>query len=66
MPESHHPPITDIPPGDPVYLGDGAYASYDGYQLWVGANHHTSRLVALDASALRALLTYAERRGILP
>lgn len=44
----------------PVHLGDGAYASFDGYQLWLAANHHENRLVALEPSAFRALVAYAK------
>ncbi len=43
------------------YLGDGVYASFDGYQIWLAANHHENRLIALDASVLAALQRYAER-----
>ena len=41
------------------HLGDGAYAAYDGFYVWLGANHHTSRLVALEPLAFLALLRYA-------
>lgn len=45
----------------PVHLGDGAYVSHDGYQFWLGANHHTSKLVALDDHAMKALFEHWER-----
>ena len=25
------------------YLGDGVYASFDGYQVWLAANHHDEK-----------------------
>jgi hypothetical protein len=46
------------------YLGDGVYASFDGYQIWLAANHHENRVIALDPHVLEALLKYAQRIGI--
>jgi hypothetical protein len=43
------------------YLGDGVYASFDGYQIWLAANHHENKVVALDPEVFRALVRYAER-----
>jgi hypothetical protein len=43
-----------------VYLGDGVYASFDGYQIWLAANHHENRVVALEPRVLRALIAYSE------
>lgn len=43
-----------------TYLGDGLYASYDGYQLWLraprgcGEDHR----VALEPAVYRALLDF--------
>jgi len=42
------------------YLGDGVYASFDGYQMWV----HTPRdmswhSIALEPAVFRDLLTFA-------
>lgn len=50
---------------DHIHLGDGAYASHDGYQIWLAANHHENRLVALDSYAIAALVEYAKRIGII-
>ncbi|WP_353247298.1 hypothetical protein [Limnohabitans sp.] len=44
-----------------TYLGDGVYASYDGYQIWLAVNHHTNKQIALEPSVMRALLVYAEK-----
>jgi hypothetical protein len=41
------------------YLGDGVYASFDGYQIWLAANHHTNRVIALEPAVLDALIKYA-------
>ena len=43
------------------YLGDGVYASFDGYQISLAANHHTNKVIALEAPVFFALLRYAEK-----
>jgi hypothetical protein len=49
----------------PDHLGDGAYASFDGYHLILTANHHDPALatdkVAFDPHALTALKRYIAR-----
>ncbi len=40
------------------YLGDGVYASFDGYQIWLAANDHRNKVVALEPSVFGALLRY--------
>lgn len=47
---------------DPDYLGDGVYASFDGYniRLHVG-DHRNEAVVALEPCVLAALNRYAER-----
>jgi hypothetical protein len=44
------------------YLGDGVYASYDGYQIWLDtrAQHPVNR-IALDPDVLVAFTRYLER-----
>ena len=46
---------------DNIYLGDGVYASYDGYQIWLAVNHHENKQVALEPEVMKALLAYAVR-----
>ena len=41
------------------YLGDGVYASFDGYQIWLAANHHENKVIALDSDVMKALVEYA-------
>lgn len=41
------------------YLGDGVYASFDGYQIWLAVNHHENKVVALEPEVLLALVQYA-------
>lgn len=47
------------------YLGDGVYASDDGYHIWLAANHHENRVIALDAQVMAALIKYAEKIGMI-
>lgn len=50
--------MTKIPE---AHLGDGCYVSFDGYHLWLAANHHENKLIALDPDVMRALVDYARR-----
>lgn len=43
-----------------TYLGDGVYASFDGYQIWLAVNHHSNKVVAIEPSVMRQLLAYAD------
>lgn len=44
------------------YLGDGVYASFDGYQIWLHVNDHRAEpCVALETSVLAALNRFADR-----
>lgn len=45
------------------YLGDGVYASFDGYQIWLAANHHENRVIALDPDVQRNLVAYIAQLG---
>jgi len=40
------------------YLGDGVYASWDGYHVWLAVNEHTNKVVALDDHVMAALVVY--------
>ena len=42
------------------YLGDGVYASFDGYQVWLAVNHHNNKVVALDPHVFGELVDYVE------
>jgi hypothetical protein len=48
------------------YLGDGVYASFDGYQIWLAANHHENKVVALEPGVFVNLLRYAKTIWKLP
>ncbi len=45
------------------YLGDGLYAAFDGYQIWVMSSNGIEVLdeVAFEPSTLSALLRYADK-----
>jgi len=40
------------------YLGDGVYASFDGYQVWLAANHHENKVVAIEPAVWENLIDY--------
>jgi hypothetical protein len=44
-----------------TYLGDGVYASFDGYQIWLAVNHHENNVVALDPDVFAQLCKYVEK-----
>jgi hypothetical protein len=43
-----------------TYLGDGVYASFDGFQIWLAANHHENKVVALEPQVFKRLCEYAK------
>lgn len=42
-----------------TYLGDGVYASFDGYQIWLAVNHHENNVVAIEPKVMESLMRYA-------
>jgi hypothetical protein len=47
---------------DETYLGDGLYASFDGYQITLRApREHGDHYVALEPEVYQSLLEYVER-----
>lgn len=46
---------------DDTYLGDGVYASHDGYQVWLAVNHHENKVVAMEPAVLVRLLEYVNK-----
>jgi hypothetical protein len=51
--------------GDPAYLGDGVYATFDD-QVWVWVERSADcwDKIALEAVVLQALVRYAWRHGL--
>lgn len=43
------------------YLTDGVYASFDGYQIWLAANHHANKVIAIDPRCFDLLMRYAKK-----
>lgn len=43
------------------YIGDGVYASFDGYQIWLAANHHENKIIALDPDVQKSLINYINK-----
>ena len=48
---------------NPTYLGDGLYAEYDGFGIWLKANHHLhpTDKVYLEPSVYESLTRFVER-----
>ena len=40
------------------YLGDGVYASFDGFHVWLATNQWDNKVVALDPDVWKALCDY--------
>lgn len=49
--------------GFPIeYLGDGVYASFDGYQVWLHVGSHENfPVVALEPEVITSLVNYYNR-----
>jgi hypothetical protein len=49
-----------------VYLGDGVYATFDGYQIWLDTRaEFPVQRIALCPGTFSELLAYRERLGAL-
>ena len=58
-------PVEPKPPPEPEHIGDGAYVSFDGWYVWLGANRPDSRLVALDGEgSVQSLVDYCRKLGM--
>lgn len=42
------------------HLGDGVYASFDGYQIWLAANDHRNKVIALEPAVMQRLKEYEQ------
>lgn len=55
--------------GVETYIGDGVYASHDGYQIWLRTGRESGlpdERIALDPGTYASLEAYAERLFGLP
>lgn len=43
-----------------IYLGDGVYASFDGYQIWLAANDSNNKVIALEPAVMDRLIEYSK------
>ena len=43
-----------------IYLGDGVYASFDGYQIWLAANDSNNKVIALEPAVMDKLIEYSK------
>lgn len=46
---------------EPVHLGDGVYASFDGYHICLAVNDHRNHAVALEPSVMQALIMFGNK-----
>ena len=48
---------------EPEYLGDGVYASFDGYHVWLrtGSHDNPDNTIALEPGVWNALVRYRAR-----
>ena len=44
-----------------AYLGDGVYASFDGFYIWLATDHPANKTVALVPSVFDKLVEYEKR-----
>jgi hypothetical protein len=51
-----------------IHLGDGAYASFDGWGLTLKANHHETPTdqVFLEPNAIISLVRFAREHKVIP
>lgn len=42
------------------HLGDGVYASFDGFQIWLAVNDHRNRVVAIEPGVFNELVRYQQ------
>lgn len=45
---------------EPVYLGDGVYASFDGYQIWLATNKPKNDVIAIEPGVFNSLCDFVE------
>ena len=47
--------------GAEIYLGDGVFGRFDGYQIWIMTNEVTE--IALEPYVMDTLVQYAVKKG---
>jgi hypothetical protein len=58
----------DIIGVEPEYIGDGVYASFDGFNIWLQTERETGRIerIAIEPQVFHALERYRDRIMIPP
>lgn len=53
---------------DPQYIGDGVYAYFDGYQVWIHTSDgvRESEAIALERPTMNSLILYALKHYVDP
>lgn len=46
---------------DEEYIGDGVYASFDGYQIWLKVNDRYSAEIAIEPKVYKSLTEYIHK-----
>ena len=59
--EHTHVQLVEVQRTNEQYLGDGVYASFDGFQIWLAANDHENRVIAIEPQVWAQLVKYASR-----
>lgn len=47
------------------YLGDGVYASFDGYHVKLAANHHENIVIALEPEVIQTFIEYLKKHKMI-
>jgi hypothetical protein len=55
------PEMREVPGREPTYLGDGVYATFDGYHVVLTADG--TKTIYLDLGVYRSLVKFAEANG---
>ena len=50
---------------DPTHVGDGVYLHDEGYRLAIAVNHHTNKVVYLEANEIHGVIDYAKKAGLI-
>lgn len=57
-----HPYRADL--HNPQYVGDGVYAWWDGWQVWLCVGHHANDpVVALEPSVMHSIIRYGQENS---
>jgi hypothetical protein len=49
------------PDTNAAYLGDGVYASFDGWDIWLAVNDHHNQVVCLEPEVMAKLIAFCDQ-----